>query len=90
MEHQTPDHLSRQLDPSCAISGATRSFALYTAQGELLNLDYGGSTRAYEAFQSSRRGRAVMNGRALSWKPWAEVDGTRRGDTIRVDTIKLK
>lgn len=89
METHTPDHLTRQMDPSCSISGDTRAFAMLLPKGTLLNLDEGGNTKAYELFQSNPAGRAIMNGKPGGEKPHAEIKGVRRGDTLNVLTIRL-
>ncbi len=89
METRTQDHLTRQVDPSCAINADTRGFALLLPDGTLLNLDEGGNTKAFEEFQSSPGGRAVLNGRASGEKPHAAIQGVRRGDRLNVISLRL-
>jgi hypothetical protein len=90
METRTPDHLTREMDPSCALTAQTKAFALLLPNGTLLNLDEGGNTMAYEAFQSSPQGQAILNGRGNAEKPHATIKGTRRGDQLEVQTVRLK
>jgi hypothetical protein len=89
LEAHTQDHLTRQLDPSCAINGDTHSFSLLMPNGLLLNLDEGGNTKAFEMFQSSPQGMSILNGNAPGQKPRATVKGVRRGATLNVSNIRL-
>lgn len=90
MPHLTQDLASRQMDAHCAISGATRAFALFLPNGLLLNLDEGGNTKAASVFQNSPQGQAVLNGHSRSEKPIATVKGRRRDDSLVVNTISLQ
>ena len=90
---ETPDHLTRQMDPACGISGATKAFALFMPQGtwgKLVNLDEGGNTYAYEAFQATPQGQAILSGTGQPMKPVATVTGFRRGDKIIVSSVQLQ
>jgi hypothetical protein len=90
LEHQVPDLISRQLDPTCAITGATHSFALVlTDGGRMLNLDDGGNTFANEAVQGSLVGRTMMDGKSGGFKPQAVVKGNIHADKVLVQTLKL-
>jgi hypothetical protein len=90
LEHQVPDLFSRQMDPTCAITGATHSFALVlTENGRMLNLDDGGNTFANEAVQGSPDGRAMLNGKGGGMKAPAVVKGSIRADKVIVQTLKL-
>jgi hypothetical protein len=90
LEHQVPDLRSRQLDPTCAITGATHSFALVlTENGRMLNLDDGGNTFANEAVQGSPDGRTMMSGKGGGFKPAAVVKGNIHADKVVVQTLKL-
>ncbi len=90
LEHQVPDLKSRQPDAACAVTGATRGFALYTQDGQLKDLDEGGNTRAMEAIQASPAGDAILNGRAPGEKPRATVTGKINGDRIVVQSIQVQ
>jgi hypothetical protein len=85
LAHQVPDLASRQPDPSCAITGSTRGFALLTREGRLLNLDEGGTTYAWQAINSLPEGRALLNGSGAGVKPQVEVRGRVQGDRLIVE-----
>jgi hypothetical protein len=90
LEHQVPDLIGRQVDPTCAITGATHGFALVlTGNGRMLNLDEGGNTFANEALQGSPDGRAMMQGKGGGMKPLAVVKGNIHGDKLIVQSLKL-
>lgn len=89
LEHQVADLRSRQLDPTCAITGATHSFALYLPDGRYLSLDEGGNTFATEAVQGSSYGRDMMAGNGGGFKPQAVVKGHIRASQVQVQSIKL-
>ena len=85
--HQPPDVVTRQPDRSCAISGATRGFALLMPDGRLLNLDEGGNTMAIQGIQSTAAGRAMLNGTGGAVKPLATLRGRVQGDRLIVEKI---
>lgn len=85
--HLVPDLVSRQRDPSCAISASTSSFALLTNENRLLNLDEGGNTLAAEALLSYPPARAMFNGAGPAVKPWTATQGFVSGDRLTVDRI---
>jgi hypothetical protein len=85
LAHQVPDLMSRQPDPSCAITGSTREFALLTREGRLLNLDEGGTTYAWQALNSLPEGRALLNGGGSGVKPQVQVRGRVQGDRLIVE-----
>lgn len=87
MAHQVPDMLTRQEDPTCAITASTRGYALLMDNGRLLNLDEGGNTLATAGVLADARGRAMLNGQAPGIKPRAVVKGWVYGDRVVVDTI---
>jgi hypothetical protein len=90
LEHQVQDLRSRQMDPTCAITGATASFAIVlTADGRMLNLDDGGNTFANEAVQGSLTGRTMMTGNGGGFKPAAMVKGSIHADRVIVQSLKL-
>ena len=90
LEHQVPDLRSRQIDPTCAITGATHSFAIVlNVYGRMLNLDDGGNTFANEAVQGSLAGRTMMTGDGGGFKPAAVVKGSIHADKVVVQTLKL-
>lgn len=89
LAHQVPDLFSRELDPSCAITGGTRAFAILLQNGRLLNLDEGGNTWAMQSVQSSTQGHDMLNGKARGLKPKVNVLGHVRNDQLVVDALKL-
>jgi hypothetical protein len=89
LEHQVPDLRSRQMDPTCAITGATHSFSIVLKQGRMLNLDDGGNTFANEAVQGSPVGRAMLNGNGGGFKPEVVIKGRMRADKVVVQTLKF-
>ena len=89
LQHQVQDLRSRQLDPTCAITGATHSFALLTSTGRLLNLDDGGNTYATEAVQGSAQGREMLSGNGGGFKPVATVTGRLKADHLVTQSIKF-
>jgi hypothetical protein len=90
LEHQVQDLRSRQLDPTCAITAATASYAIVlTADGRMLNLDDGGNTFANEAVLGSTVGRTMMGGNGGGFKPAAMVKGSIHADKVLVQSLKL-
>ena len=90
MRTLTPDRLTRQMDPSCAVNAGSRAFALLLADGTLLNLEEGGNTEAFQAFQSSPQGMNILNGKTVGEKPQVIIKGRRRGDKLNVISIRLQ
>ena len=89
LEHQVGDLRSRQLDPTCAITGATHNFALYMPNGRYLSLDEGGNTYATEAVQGNAYGREMLSGNGGGFKPQATIKGHIRASQVLVESIKL-
>ena len=89
LEHQVPDLLNREEDPSCAITGRTTAFGLLLTNGRLLDLDEGGNTWALQMVQSSNPGSAMLNGKGSALKPKVTVKGRVRGDRVIVDSLNL-
>ncbi|MGA7236875.1 MAG: hypothetical protein WBY44_14405 [Bryobacteraceae bacterium] len=89
LEHQVPDLHSRQMDPTCAITGATHAFSVVLKEGRMLNLDDGGNTYATLAIQGSAAGRAMLNGNGGGLKPDVVIKGRMRADKVVVQTLKL-
>lgn len=89
LEHQVADMVSRQPDPTCAITGTTRGFSLLLADGRLLDLDEGGNTLAEDAVQSTEAGRSMLNGYGPGVKIKVRVNGLRRGDRLVVDNLQV-
>lgn len=87
VSHQVPDLLTRQNDPTCAITGGTRAYAVVLDDGRLLNLDEGGNTLAADVVNSTKAGRAMLNGTAFGFKPRVKVTGRVRGDRIQVQDL---
>jgi hypothetical protein len=90
LHHQVADLRSRQLDPTCAISGATHNFALYMTDGKFLSLDEGGNTYANEAILGSAAGRDMLAGNGGGMKPQVVIKGNIRAEKILVQSIKIK
>lgn len=86
MPHQVPDMRTRQKDPTCAITGSTTAFSLILPNGRLLNLDAGGNTYAWQGVYSTAAGRAMLNGMAPGFKPFASLKGFIQGSTLVVET----
>jgi len=89
LEHQVPDLHSRQMDPTCAITGATHGFSIVLNEGRMLNLDDGGNSFATVAIQGSAAGRAMLNGNGGGMKPSVVVKGRMRGDKVVVESLKI-
>jgi hypothetical protein len=89
LEHQVPDLRSRQMDPTCAITGSTHAFSIVLKEGRMLNLDDGGNTYATVAVQGSAAGRAMLNGNGVGLKPDVVIKGRMRADKVVVQTLKL-
>ena len=89
LEHQVPDLHSRQMDPTCAITGATHAFSIVLKDGRMLNLDDGGNTYATVAIQGSAAGRAMLEGKGGGLKPDAVIKGRMRADKVVVQSLKL-
>jgi len=89
LEHQVPDLHSRQMDPTCAITGATHAFSIVLKDGRMLNLDDGGNTYATVAIQGSAAGRAMLKGDGGGLKPAVVIKGRMRADKVVVQSLKL-
>jgi hypothetical protein len=63
---------------------------LLLSDGTLLNLDEGGNTLAFEAFQSTPAGQAILNGKVGGLKPQASIVGVRAGDRIRARSVEVR
>jgi hypothetical protein len=85
--HQVPDLRSRISDSACSVTGNTFGYAILTDNGRLLVLDEGGNTLVGERVQSSRAGRAMLNGTGTPLKPRATIRGTIHGDRLIVSKI---
>lgn len=90
LEHQVGDLRSRQLDPTCAITGATHNYSIYLTTGRFLNLDEGGNTFANEAVLGTAQGRDMLAGNGGGFKPQVVIKGNLRNDKVLVQSIKLK
>jgi len=86
---RTPDHASRYSNASCALTADTKAFMLLTSDGTLLNLDEGGNTLAFEAFQDSAAGQSILNGKVGGLKPQATIVGVRAGDRLKARSVEL-
>ena len=85
----TLDHASRYANASCALTADTKAFMLLLGDGTLLDLDQGGNTLAFEAFQDSPAGQAILNGKVGGLKPQAKVVGVRTGDRLKARSVEL-
>jgi len=82
MASHVPGMFERQSDPTCAITGSTTAFAVFTEGGRLLDLDQGGNTLALVAVEATSAGRAMLNGKGPGVKPQVLVKGQFRGDRL--------
>ncbi|MBV9506881.1 MAG: hypothetical protein JO323_17960 [Acidobacteriia bacterium] len=89
LEHQVQDLLSRQVDPSCAITGETHGFALLLDDGRLLDLDGGGNTFAAQVVAYSTAGSTMLNGKGSGVKPRVMVKGQIWGDHLNVNSMSI-
>jgi hypothetical protein len=89
LEHQVPDLHSRQMDPTCAITGSTHSFSIVLKEGRMLNLDDGGNSFATVAVQGNAVGRAMLNGKGGGFKPDVVVKGAMHADKVVVQSLKI-
>jgi hypothetical protein len=87
MSHQVPDMLTRQEDPTCAVTASTHGYSLLLDDGRLVNFDEGGNTYASAGVLSDARGRAMLNGQASGFKPRVTAKGWILGDRLIVDKI---
>ena len=85
----TPDHASRYTSTSCALTADTKAFALLLPSGQLLELDEGGNTLAFDAFQSTPGGAAILNGKVGGLKPMAKVTGLQAGRKIKARSVEI-
>jgi hypothetical protein len=83
----TLDHASRYSSTSCALTAETKAFALLLPNGQLMELDEGGNTLAFDAFQSTAAGAAILNGKVGGWKPQAKVTGLQSGRRIKTHSV---
>jgi hypothetical protein len=86
----TADHASRYSNAGCAITSDTKAFMLLLGDGTLLNLDEGGNTMAFEAFQSTAAGQAILNGKVGGLKPQASIVGVRAGDRLKARSVEVR
>lgn len=87
--HQVPDLRTRQDDPTCAITGNTRGFALLMDNGRFLDLDEGGNSMAVEAVQGHAAGRKMLNGFGPGIKPRAAIRARIHGDRAVVEELQI-
>ena len=84
LQQQNPDVPARIADPTCAINGSTRGFAILLDNGRLLNVDEGGNTLVLAALQPRLYGSAGI-------KPKATLKGSIWDDRLIVrNVIKLE
>lgn len=84
------DSAVRQSDPTCAIKGNTRAFALLLPNGRLLDLDDGGNTYAAAMVSATPQGRAMLNAQAGGFKPRVSITGWIEGDRLFTDNLQVK
>ncbi len=89
MPHQVADLVSRQSDPTCAIKGSTKAYALLLADGRVADLDEGGNTFADVAVKADARGRAMLAGQGPGFKPAVTVTGRIQGSRIVASAVKI-
>lgn len=83
------DSAVRQADPTCAIKGSTRAFALLLPTGRLLDLDDGGNTYAAAMVSSTPEGRAMLNAQAGGFKPRVRITGSIEGDRLVTENLNV-
>ena len=84
------DLAARQSDPTCAIKGNTRAFALLLHDGRLLDLDEAGNTYATALVSASKQGHDMLNGQGPGFKPRATVVGWEQGARVFTDKMNLQ
>jgi len=89
MPHQFADLLARQSDPTCAIKGSTRAYALLLPDGRVADLDEGGNTYADVAVKADAQGRAMLAGQGPGFKPAVAVTGRIQGSRIVASEVKI-
>ena len=89
MPHQVRDLVSRQSDPTCAIKGNTRAYAVLLPDGRVAGLDEGGNTFADDAVKADPDGRAMLAGQGTGFKPAVSVKGRIQGSRIVVQELKI-
>jgi len=89
MPHQFADLLARQSDPTCAIKGNTRAYALLLPDGRVADLDEGGNTFADVAVKADAQGRAMLAGQGPGFKPAVAVTGRIQGSRIVASEVKI-
>jgi len=87
MAHQVPDILSRQDNPTCAITASTKEYGLVLPGGRFLDLDYGGDTLANELVFASPQGQGMLNGTGSGVKLPVIVTGRVFGDKFVVEQL---
>jgi hypothetical protein len=85
--HLAPDILSRQPDPSCAITASTSAFALLMDNNRLFNLDDGGNTLVSAALMSDPAAVAMLNGKGPGIKPYTVTKALPYGDRLFVNQV---
>ena len=85
--HQAPDLATRQPDPTCAITGGTRGYAVLLDNGKLVDLDEGGNTFASEAVFATKQGRDLLNGKAYGFKPRVTIHGRIAGAKLLATSV---
>jgi len=69
---------------ACAVSAATKEFALRTNDGQILRFDAVGNERAQDAIKNNKKwNSAASSGKTIS----AKVSGTKEGDNLTVTTL---
>jgi hypothetical protein len=87
---RAPDHATRYHSASCALTSDTKAFMLLLPNGTVVDLDEGGNTMAWEAFQSSSAGRAILNGKVGGIKPQAKIVGVRVDNRLKARTVEMR
>ncbi|HUB34786.1 MAG TPA: hypothetical protein VMA31_17250 [Bryobacteraceae bacterium] len=87
LPHLNPEVLSRQSDPSCAVTASTSAFALLLNDNRLFNLDAGGNTLAAAALLTNPAAVAMLNGKGPGIKPYTVTKALPYGDRLYVDRI---
>lgn len=75
--------LTRRMDGSCRIGEKTTAFALQLSDGNMLKFDDAGNARIARESQMGDR----LKHKTKIFR--ATINGTREGDTLRVESIKM-
>lgn len=88
--HMVPDLIAGEADPTCGVTGGTRSFGVLLDDGRYFDLDDAGNAFAPEAVYATKSGRDMLNGRGAAVKPRVTIEGRVRGTRIMADSLRAR